>query len=123
VELNPALDAGEDASFDNLAHTLNQPIAVPLLILYLCSAYGKDWGKFWLIQKTSALRQKVLALLFPCGTWVLGLATYYFGGRNHVPTLGETWQMPNSLIELGGFSIIIVTNVAFVMLSRKKKSS
>lgn len=114
-----AMDLYEDASLANLIATLRKPGAVPALLVFLLTAYGKDAGKFWLIKYTSALRQKVLALLFPVGTWAIGLMIYYVGGLHHTPALGVPWQDHKSLIELLGFSVIIAANVIIVLLKVK----
>ena len=99
--------------------TLKQPGAVAAFVAYLVFAYGKDAGKFWLIKYTSALRQKVLALLFPFGTWFIGLIFFYGGGKRHYPTLGVAWELPASLLELLGFMIILLANIGYVLLKTK----
>jgi len=111
----PRLDAKEDASLENMVRLLSLPIVPPLLVAYLLCAYGKDAGKFWLIKYASALRQKVLALLFPFGTWAVSLATFYLAaGRRHVPTLGSAWDPASSWVEAAAFMLILGANVVFV---------
>ena len=115
------MDQVEDASLDNFNHLSHKPLAILFFVLYLFSAYGKDAGKFWLIKYTSAMRQKVLALLFPVGTWVIGLIIYYMGGNQHLPTLGVAWDS-NSVatwVQLVCFVVIILANVIYVTLKKK----
>lgn len=119
AELTPLADDYEDDSFANMIGMLQQPLAPAVLLGYMLFSYGKDSGKFWLIKHVSALRQKVLALLFPFGTWAIGLLTYYVGGSGHVPSIGVGWAMPSSLIELGGFLLILGANVVMVQLKSK----
>ena len=120
TESIPSADQKEDLSLDNMLRILAQPLAPPLLVAYLLCAYGKDAGKFWLIKHASALRQKVLALLFPFGTWAVSLATYYLlAGWRHVPTLGAEWDMTSSWVELAAFTLILGANVVFVLLKEK----
>lgn len=120
VESVPSLDKKEDLSLDNMVNTFKQVIAPPAIIGYLICAYGKDAGKFWLIKHTSALRQKILALLFPFGTWAVSLVTFYIlGGQHHFPTLGHKWDWPSSGIELGAFLLILISNIIFVQLKEK----
>merc|ERR1711957_162597 len=72
------------------------------------------------IKHASALRQKVLALLFPFDTWAVSLATYYLlAGWRHVPTLGAEWDMTSSWVELAAFTLILGANVVFVLLKEK----
>ena len=116
----PRLDAKEDASLENMVRLLSLPIVPPLLVAYLLCAYGKDAGKFWLIKYASALRQKVLALLFPFGTWAVSLATFYLAaGRRHSPTLGSAWDPASSWVEAAAFILILGANVVFVRLKEK----
>ena len=116
----PRLDAKEDASLENMVRLLSLPIVPPMLVAYLLCAYGKDVGKFWLIKYASALRQKVLALLFPFGTWAVSLATFYLAaGRRHSPTLGSAWDPASSWVEAAAFILILGANVVFVRLKEK----
>jgi len=120
AESVPRLDAKEDASLDNMVRLLSLPIVPPMLVAYLLCAYGKDAGKFWLIKHASALRQKVLALLFPFGTWAVSLATFYLAaGRRHVPTLGSAWDPASSWVEAAAFMLILGANVVFVRLKER----
>jgi hypothetical protein len=112
-----SFDRAEDRSFASLKATVDDPVFLPVALFYLFAAYGKDAGKFWLIKYSSALRQKVLALLFPVGTWIIGIVVYYSSGFQHQPTLGVPWKgHGHSLIQLAGFAVIIVANGIFVMI-------
>lgn len=108
-----ALIAATDygVSTSHLRSTLLRPAGIPFLILFVCTAYAKDSGKFWLIKHASPLRQKILALLFPFGTWLLSLLVYYC----HEPLFGVPWRMPSSLLQLLGFTIILFSNVCFLL--------
>ena len=119
TELDEKLDRIEDWSFANMMATFHQPVAYAIFACFVAVSYGKDAGKFWLIKHTSALRQKVLALLFPFGTWAVGLAVFYSGGRHNQPVLGAGWTSPSSAWQLAGFVIILLANVVFVMLKSK----
>mmetsp|Transcript_32415 Transcript_32415/g.85551 ORF Transcript_32415/g.85551 Transcript_32415/m.85551 type:complete len:449 (+) Transcript_32415:100-1446(+) len=104
-------------STSNFAATLLTPAGIPLLLLFVITAYVKDAGKFWLIQHASALRQKILALIFPFGTWLIGLAVYYLlDGRSHTPFLGVRWVAVASPLRLLGFLVIVAANVAFLLV-------
>jgi len=116
IEARPLWDHVEDWSRANMMATFKQPAALVIFACFLVVAYGKDAGKFWLIKHTSALRQKVLALLFPFGTWAVGLAVFYSGGHDHRPAFGSGWVEPSSYLELAGFITILLANVVFVML-------
>ena len=70
----------------------------------------------------SALRQKVLALLFPFGTWTIGLIVFYVAGHRYTPSIGVAWQNPSSLIELSGFVVILVGNAIIVLLKSNPRS-
>ena len=108
-------DGGPDAS-GALAATLSDPAALLFLLLFWLTAYVKDAGKFWLIKYASALRQKVVAIGFPFGTWACGLLVFYvLGGRDHHPSIGTTWSAPSSGVKLVGFVIILAANAAFLL--------
>lgn len=97
---------GADAS-GALAATLANPAALVFLVFFWLTAYVKDAGKFWLIKHASALRQKVVAICFPFGTWACGLLVFYgLGGRDHHPVIGTRWSMPSSGVKLIGSVII-----------------
>lgn len=119
TELDERLDAIEDFSLANLMATFQQRAAFAVFPCFLLVSYGKDAGKFWMIKHTSALRQKVLALLFPFGTWAVGLAVFYSGGQSHRPAIGAGWTSPSSAWQLAGFVVILLANVVFVMLKSK----
>ena len=107
-------EGGADAD-GALAATLGNPAAVTFLVLFWLTAYVKDAGKFWLIKHASALRQKVVAIGFPFGTWACGLLAYYaLGGRRYEPFIGTRWSAPSSAVKLVGFLIILTANVAFL---------
>ena len=106
---------GPDAS-GALAATLSNPAALVFLPLFWLTAYIKDAGKFWLIKHASALRQKVVAIGFPFGTWACGLLVFYvLGGRDHHPSIGTAWSAPSSGVKLVGFVIILAANSAFLL--------
>jgi len=119
TELDERLDAIEDFSLANLMATFQQRAAFAVFPCFLLVSYGKDAGKFWMIKHASALRQKVLALLFPFGTWAVGLAVFYSGGQSHRPAIGAGWTSPSSAWQLAGFVVILLANVVFVMLKSK----
>ena len=119
TELDEKLDRIEDWSFANMMATFHQPVAYAIFACFVAVSYGKDAGKFWLIKHTSALRQKVLALIFPFGTWAVGLAVFYSGGKRHDPALGGGWSSPRSIWQLAGFVTILLANVVFVLLKSK----
>lgn len=119
--INAATDSassavGADAS-GALATTLASPAALVFLVFFWLTAYVKDAGKFWLIKHASALRQKVVAICFPFGTWACGLLVFYaLGGRNHHPSfIGTRWSTPSSGVKLIGFVIILAANVAVLL--------
>ena len=116
------LDRYEDASLENFRDTMRHPLAVASFACYAIFSYGKDSGKFWLIKNVSALRQKVLALLFPFGTWTIGLIVFYVAGHRYTPSIGVAWQDPSSLIELSGFVVILVGNAVIVLLKSNPRS-
>ena len=60
------------------------------------------------------MRAKLLALLFPFGTWALELGIYGLGGRRHAPPLGVGWATDASLVQLAGFLLILACNVLYV---------
>ena len=65
----------------------------------------------------AGLRQKMLALLFPVGTWAVNLSLYYAGGRRHDPALGVPFLSPYAVVRLAGFVVILAGNSAYVALS------
>jgi drug/metabolite transporter (DMT)-like permease len=118
----PVLAAHIDGATDSddasgaLAATLSNPAALVFLPLFWLTAYVKDAGKFWLIKHASALRQKVVAIGFPFGTWACGLLVFYvLGGRDHRPSIGTAWSAPSSGVKLVGFVIILAANSAFLL--------
>ena len=109
-------DTGDSAGTAALVRTFASPLGLTFLVLFWLSAYVKDAGKFWLLKNASPLRQKMVAMAFPFGTWAVGLLVFYcFGGRDHVPFLGARWSMLTSDIKLLGFITILAANVAFVL--------
>jgi len=99
-----------------LTDTLASPLAASCLALFWLTAYVKDAGKFWLLKHASPLRQKVVAIAFPFGTWAVGLLVFYgFGGDNFVPFLGARWSTPSSEVKLLGFVMILAANMAFLL--------
>ena len=112
-----ALEQTAEGNADGaLAATLANPAAVVFLVCFWLTAYVKDAGKFWLIKHASALRQKVVAIGFPFGTWACGLLAFYgLGGRHHHPFIGTRWSTPSSGVKLIGFVIILAANVAFLL--------
>lgn len=119
VPLTPLmlLNPRNSAALDTLtAVFVDQSWAPCTFALYLICAYGKDAGKFWLIKHSSLLRQKLLALTFPFGTWLFGISVYYGGGWRLLPPQGVEVEVPSSLVQLLGFVIILLSNVAYIQL-------
>ena len=111
----------EQPASSNLRAALGTYWGVALLLLFIVSSYGKDAGKFFLVKWASALRAKMLALIFPVGTWVIDLCLYYAGGRHQNPPLGSPWFVAASWVQLGGFALIIGANLYFLDQKSKKK--
>lgn len=109
-----------DDAVDLLVHTFTNPWAPAIFFLHMLCAYGKDAGKFWLIKHASALRAKLVSLIFPFGTWLAGIVVFYAGGRDLEPKQGVGIEMPYSLVQLVGFNIILGANFVFVLLKQKK---
>ena len=108
--------AGASDADGALAATLANPAALVFLVFFWLTAYVKDAGKFWLIKHASALRQKVVAIGFPFGTWACGLVAFYvLGGSTRDPAIGTRWSAPSSGVKLVGFVIIFAANVAFLL--------
>mmetsp|Transcript_41065 Transcript_41065/g.109537 ORF Transcript_41065/g.109537 Transcript_41065/m.109537 type:complete len:455 (+) Transcript_41065:178-1542(+) len=111
----------EQRASSNLQAALGMCWRVALLLMFIVSSYGKDAGKFFLVKWASALGAKMLALLFPVGTWMIDLCLYYAGGGHHDPKLGVPWFVAASWLQLGGFALIIGANVYFLDQRPKKK--
>lgn len=89
----------------------------PLILTLMFCTYGKDFGKLFVTKHGNALTAKVLSMLFPIITWILGLVTYLAtAGR-----LGEGLNAISSPIRLAGFTLVAGCSVAFVSLQKKKK--
>ena len=114
-----SLGSGLTDSLDNLRVTAKETAFTPIVLSIMVTAYGKDAGKFWMIKYTSAQRAKVLALVFPFGTWAVGLAVFYAGGRNHSPHFGLGFEWPGSFVLLIGFMIILISNLCIILLKMK----
>merc|ERR1712137_899507 len=83
------------------------------LVLFCVAAYGKDAGKFKVVKYASSMVAKILALIFPCGTWALSLVAHLVQGA-----IGEPWKGADSSVRLVGFVMVVVSGCVFV---KKKK--
>jgi hypothetical protein len=102
------------------AFNLHRTLALSTLALYFATAYVKHAGKLWLLKNASALRQKLLALLSPIGTWAISLVAWNLPfDSDGIHVLGRPWISPQSDIELGGFALILLATYVLVGLTRQ----
>merc|ERR1712066_452782 len=84
-------------------------------------SWGKDAGKLKVTKYGSAILVKVVALLFPFGTWILSLSAYpisvYLMPSKHI---GESWT-GDSFIRLAGF--VGILGFAYIFSSSSKAKS
>lgn len=89
--------------------------------LYLVGCYGKDFGKFWFTRNGSSMHAKIIALLYPFGTWGFELLLYYgLGGQHAEPEQGVPWTRA-SWLNLLGFSVVLVGTAGYLLASKKEK--
>ena len=69
----------------------------------------------WLVKYRSPLRAKLMALLFPFGTWLIMIVCFHAGGRALKPVIGHAFELPFSLLQLAGFLTILVANILFIL--------
>jgi len=116
-----AIDGSMDA-LSNLAVALGRHpwYTAGVFCLYLIGCYGKDYGKFWFVRHESALTAKMIALLYPYGTWFFELLLYHaFGGKDAEEMQGVPWTRA-SWLNLLGFSIVLVGTAGYLLASKKK---
>merc|ERR1712226_1198468 len=101
-----------------VGNNLTAPVIV-IFVFFLVSAYGKDAGKFKVVRYASSMVAKILALLFPFGTWLIQLCAYYFLPFTW-PRVGEDWENPQSDVRLLGFIIIVGSCIAFMKLKKQQ---
>lgn len=110
----------EWADFGNqMKYFFTSPV-VGFFLIFLVTAYGKDAGKLKVVKYASAIVAKVLALLFPFGTWVLSILGWYITKAAGGTQVGEPLLWPQSLLRLVGFLVITVSTIIFVKLKKKK---
>lgn len=96
---------------------------IPTVSLFILFMYGKDLGKL-LVTKFSeggAVHSKMLALVFPFGTWALSLMFYYCVTEGEEHPIGGGWSNPWSFLRLTGFVLIIASVWFFKVAQQSKK--
>merc|ERR1719158_656295 len=111
-------------------------VVIILSIIFSFTSWGKDAGKLKITKLGSAILVKVIALLFPFGTWIMSLMAHPLsdgqGPRYDPPGdihgrqisdghLGENFNLLPFLVRLAGFSIILV--FAYIFSNAKKAKS
>merc|ERR1712159_128831 len=74
-------------------YLLNNAGIVVLSIVFAFTSWGKDAGKLKITKLGSAILVKVIALLFPFGTWILSLLVYPITYAHPIP--GRTLPTPD----------------------------
>jgi len=94
---------------------------IPSVSMFVLFMYGRDLGKLKLTKWSNAVTAKIVALVFPFGTWILMLLIYYSvtEGKHH--RLGSGWNLPWSFLRLAGFLTIIVSTWFFKFASQARK--
>jgi len=82
---------------------------IPTVFLFVIFSYGRDLGKLKLTKYSSAVTAKVIAVLFPFGTWALSLLIYYLVSEGKEHPVGDRWYNPWSFLRLAGFILIVVS--------------
>merc|ERR1712087_167765 len=99
---------------------VRDPLILVFLVFFAITSWGKDAGKLKVTKYGSAILVKVVALLFPFGTWILSLSAYpisvYLMPSRHI---GESWT-GDSFIRLAGFLVILVSPTFFRRRAKPK---
>jgi len=94
---------------------LSFPVLWIWLFMVMFCTWGKEYGKLFIVKHGSAMIAKVLTMLLPVVTWIMGLSIYSFSDGK----FGEYLTWPGSLLRFIGFSIIAGSAVAFMQLKKK----
>lgn len=98
---------------------VKDPVIAVILVFFAITSWGKDAGKLKITKFGSAILVKVIALLFPFGTWVLSLIAWNLHWQNEEgDRVGENFNFPKSLIRLAGFLTIL--GFAYMFSTAKK---
>merc|ERR1712232_1254576 len=102
---------------------VQDPFILVCLVFFAITSWGKDAGKLKVTKYGSAILVKVVALLFPFGTWILSLSAYPMSSYL-LPSrrIGESWS-GDSFIRLVGFLVILVFAYIFSSSSKAKASA
>merc|ERR1712136_421618 len=99
---------------DTLQHSIFTIPGAIFFVLFLITSYGREGGKLKVMKYTSGMVSKVLALIFPFGTWVISLMAYYVSTRIGGNVIGEAGTALQFVLRLIGFFMILVFCVLFV---------
>eukprot|EP01084_Bolivina_argentea_P052900 97120_1 len=93
----------EDEDYDDIGEALHFILGYPAFIicfvLFIIAIYGKDTMQMKVAKLTSSLTRKLFQQLYPIGTWILSIVTFYI-----YSLYGEEWNN-YQFLRLGGFII------------------
>jgi len=94
---------------------------IPSVCMFVLFMYGRDLGKLKLTKYSSAVTAKIVALVFPFGTWTLMLLTNFCMANEKQHRFGSSWNVPWSFLRLAGYITIIVSVWFFKFASQARK--
>jgi len=94
---------------------------IPSVCMFVLFMYGRDLGKLKLTKYSSAITAKIVALVFPFGTWTLMLLLYLCVTNGKNQRFGSSWNVPWSFLRLAGYVTIIVSVWFFKFAAQARK--
>jgi len=101
--------------------TWNTTGVIPAVCMFVMFMYGRDLGKLKLTKFSNAVTAKIVALVFPFGTWTLTLLIYFCATDRKGHPLGSAWHVPWSFVRLAGFVVIVISVWFFKFATQARK--